>query len=79
MKNIQMVSEKKVGKKWIPDDYKITDEKEVYKDLAKCMVAKSLKKCKWITSIRRVTNYDGTSTVTVTMDNGFRRIYTVED
>lgn len=77
MRNIQMVCEKKVGKTWIPDDYRIDDEKEVYKDLAKCMVAKSLNKRTWIKSIKRDPNYDGTCRVTVTMDNGFRRIYTV--
>lgn len=79
MRTIQMVCEKKAGKTWAPDGYRIDDENEVYRDLAKCLIAKALNKCTWIRSVKRVPNYDGTCTVTVTMGNGFRRVYTVED
>lgn len=79
MKQIRMVVEKKAGREWIPDGFVVTDELAVYRDLASSMVAKKLNGCRWIKSIVRRPNYDGTCDITITHDNGFRRIYTVKD
>ena len=62
---------------WV--DESINDNPEqVYSSLAKDMVAKKLHKCGYIQSIRERSNYDGTRDVTVTYDNGVRRVYTIE-
>lgn len=54
---------------------------KVWEDLAKDLMAKKLEGCKYIRSIRRRQNYDGTNTIIVDYAadcGGGRRIYTVK-
>ena len=54
---------------------------EVWKDLAKDLIAKNLEGCRYIRSIQRKQNYDGTNTIIVNYAadcGGGRRIYTVK-
>ena len=77
MKQVSRVAEKKVGRNWI-ETYRTTEPAEVYKSLAKDMVNKKLCECRYITRIRRRSNYDGTETITVNYDNNIRSVYVIE-
>lgn len=78
MKEINLIIEIKNGKKWVQDTV-ITDETLVYKYLANDLISKKLNGCNYIKTIKRVPNYDGTQTITVTFNNDTRSIYTVKN
>lgn len=79
MKGIKMFSERKEGKKWVYDGYACADEKIIYKHLAGMLIAKKLNQCAYITRIKRMNNYDGTQTITITQDNGYRMVFIVPE
>ncbi len=79
MKKTSMISEMKLcDRKWhvcgIHDS--MTDE-EIYMRLCSELVAKKVNNCRYIKSIKRRNNYDGTQEITVTYDNEVRYIYTI--
>ena len=78
MREINLVIEIKRGKKW-EKEMVITNETLVYKYLANDLISKKLNGCTFIKTIKRVSNYDGTQTITVTFDNDCRNIYTVKN
>jgi hypothetical protein len=78
-RQIRMFSERKEGKKWVYDHYICTDPATVYSRLAGALIAKKLNKCTYITRIKRVNNYDGTQTITITQDNGYRMVFIVPE
>jgi hypothetical protein len=78
MKEINKIVEIKNGRKWETERV-ITEESEVYKSLAHDLIAKKIHACTYIKSIKRICNYDGTQTITVTYNNDCRSIYTVEN
>lgn len=78
MREINLIIEVKRGKKWIQETV-ITDETLVYKYLANDLISKKLNGCAYIKTIKRVPNYDGTQTITVTFNNDCRSIYTVKN
>jgi hypothetical protein len=78
MREINLVVEIKNGKKWVKDTV-FTDETLVYKYLANDLISKKLNGCTYIKTIKRVPNYDGTQTITVTFNNDIRSIYTVKN
>lgn len=50
---------------------------EIYKRLSNDLIAKKICQCRYIKSIKRRNNYDGTCEITVTYNNNVRNIYTV--
>ena len=78
MRDIKLIGEFKNGKKWEQATI-ITDEAIVYKHLASDLISKKINGCEYIKSIKRVNNYDGTQTITVTHFNNYRSIYTVKN
>lgn len=78
MKEINLVMEIKNGKKWT-QSMVITDETLVYKYLTNDLISKKLNGCTYIKTIKRVPNYDGTQTITVTFNNDTRSVYTVKN
>lgn len=78
MKEINLIIEIKNGKKWVQDTV-ITDETLVYKYLTNDLISKKLNCCTYIKTIKRVPNYDGTQTITVTFNNDTRSVYTVKN
>lgn len=74
-RQIRMFSERKEGKKWVYDHYICTDKKTIYERLAGMLIAKKLNHCTYITRIKRVNNYDGTQTIIITQDNGYRMVF----
>lgn len=77
MREIKQIVEKKVGRAYEVQTV-ITDKATIHESLMKELIAKKLHQCRWIKSIRDSCNYDGTRDITVTYDNGFRSVYTVE-
>lgn len=77
MKKEAMIIEKKNGKTWETVNV-YTDPVKIYESLSKDMIAKKLHKCTYIKTIKDVCNYDGTRDITITYDNGVRRIYTIK-
>lgn len=76
MREINRTVELKTGRNW--EVYRVeTDASEIYEALARDLIAKKINGCTYIKSIKRVCNYDGTQTITVTYDNNCRSIYTV--
>ena len=67
----------KDGRKWV-ERFTVTDEKEVYKELADDLTAHYINKAPYITRVQRTCNYDGTYTVKVLYDNEVKRSYIVE-
>lgn len=67
-----------------PSGYVATWDKEgreVWEDLAKDLIAKKLEACRYISSIKRKQNYDGTNTIIVNYAadcGGGRRVYTIK-
>jgi len=78
LKTPHFVTEKKIGSKWV-QTYFNRDETHVYKMLSGDLTAKYINKSPRITRIKRVNNYNGTITVTVNYDNGYRNVYTVTE
>ena len=77
MKEIRRVTEVKKGNKW-EVTYIEVDELLIYKALTDDLIAKKINACKYIKSIKRMTNYDGTQNIIVNYDNGCRSTYTVK-
>lgn len=75
---IKKIIEVKEGKKWI-ESLVVTDEKEVYDNLARDMISKKINCCQWIKSIKRIPNYNGSQTIKVTYDNNVRATYVISD
>ena len=75
--NIKCVIEVKNGNKY-EVTRTITDEFEVYRDLANDLIHKKINECKYITRIRKVPLYNGYDKIYVIYNNGVRRTYTVK-
>ena len=75
---IKKTIEIKEGKKWV-ESRVITDEKEVYDNLAHGRISKKINCCQWIKSIKRIPNYNGSQTIKVTYDNDARATYIISD
>ena len=75
--NIYRRTEKRVGRKW-EATYTNTDPASTYRSLAVEMFAKYRDRATWVKRITDRTNYDGTRTVEVYYDNGFRTVYRVD-
>ena len=43
------------------------------------LISKKINRCTYITRIKRVNNYDGTQTITITLDNGYRMVFIVPE
>lgn len=78
MKEAKRVVEVKRNGKYVREEYVEQSGEEVYRHLANDLIAKKLNECRWIRSIRRRNNYDGTQTIVVSYDNDVRAIYTIE-
>lgn len=79
MKAIRMYAERKAGKEWVYDNYVCTDGKTIYERLAGMLISKKINRCTYITRIKRVNDYDGTQTITITQDNGCRMVFIVPE
>lgn len=79
MKKIQMITElKQADNKWhLNCVHENMTTEEIYKRLADAVIAKKVCGCRYIKSIKRRNNYDGTCEITITYDNRVRNIYTV--
>lgn len=75
---INRIAQKKDNGKWV-DTYIENNPESVYKSLVHDLVAKKINQCKYIKSIKRIQNYNGTNTIIVLYDNNIRSIYTVEN
>lgn len=75
MDNVNVVFEKKEGRKYI-ETWRSTDPIEVYKRLSNVLVSKKLCGCTWVKSIKRVQRYTHVEII-VTYDNNGRDIFTV--
>lgn len=73
-----VIFEKKVGKNF-EQTWSSDDKMKVYEDLTHELVAKKLCGCSYIRSITRKQLYNGFVKITVTYDNGDRRIYHIND
>jgi hypothetical protein len=70
----------RTGKTWNQNPAFVeTDEAEVYKRLAKDLIAKKINHAPIIRTIKRYSNYDGTQTIEVVQDNGVKIVYVVEN
>ena len=78
MNAIKREFQSKQGKEYVTT-YTQENECEVYKELAHCLIAKKINQCKYIRSIKRVQNYDGTITIFVYYIDGDRNVFTVAD
>ena len=78
MNDIKRIIEVKNGNKWDITS-EIYDPKEVYESLAQDLINKKICACRWITSIKRISNYDGTQTIKVFYDNGVKSTYIVRN
>jgi hypothetical protein len=72
-----MVMEKKVGNKWVETSRNENPE-FVHKMLMDDLIAKKLCNCNWIKSIAYKPQYNGTSVIIVTNDNGYRAVFTIK-
>lgn len=77
MKKEQLTIQIKNGREWETSNI-ITDKETIHRYLSHDLIAKKLHSCKYITSIRDRTNYDGTRTIIVSYTDGVRRIYIIE-
>lgn len=59
-------------------DRVVTDSLTIHESLAHDLIAKKLHNASYIKSIKDRCNYDGTRTITVTYDNGCRRVYKIK-
>ena len=77
MREIKREFQIKSGSKWATIST-YTDHAEIYEFLTHDLIAKKINACPYIKSIKRVNNYDGTQTITVTYDSTTRNIYTIK-
>ena len=73
-----VIFERKTGRNY-EETYRSEDKTQVYEDLAHEMISKKLCGCSYIRSITRKQLYNGFVKITVTYDNGDRRIYHIND
>ena len=62
-------------------EYQETNKERVLEMLTTDLIAKELNKCRYISSIKRVNNYNGTQTITVRYAKdigGGKRVYIIE-
>ena len=78
MEKVNVKFEEKQGRKFVVT-WESDDAMQVYDDLAHELIAKKINNCTWIRSIKRTPLYNGFDRITVTQDNGNRRIYTVKN
>ena len=78
MREIKREFQIRVGKTW-STTLEDTDPASVYEFLTHDLIAKKLNACTYIKSIKRVNNYDGTQTITVTYDSATRNVYGVKN
>ena len=74
---VSVTFQEKQGRSYVPR-YTSTNREHVYTKLAHEIVSKTLEKCSWIRSIKRRQLYNGFIEITVSYDNGFRSVYTIE-
>ena len=67
------------NKKGYVTTFTCEDSERVYQDLTHELISKKLCSCTYIKSIKREQLYNGFIRITVTYDNGGRRIYTIAD
>lgn len=77
MKATRIIEEKN-GSKWAACRM-IDDATQVLESLAQDLIAKKINECRYIRSIKRKTNYNGTQTITVDYGNGTRSLYTIPE
>ena len=79
MKKTSMISEMKLSDcKWhICSTHDSMTVEEIYTRLCNELIAKKVNSCRYIKSIKRRNNYDGTQEITITYDNEVRYIYTI--
>lgn len=77
MKATRIIEEKN-GSKWVACRM-IDDAVQVLESLAQDLISKKINECKYIRSIKRQNNYDGTQTITVTHNNGTRSVYVIPE
>lgn len=73
-----VIFEKKTGRNY-EQTWSSEDKERIYEDLAHELISKKLCGCSYIRSITRKQLYNGFIKITVTYDNGDRRIYTIND
>lgn len=73
-----MVLEQKINNKWYFLNL-TTDKEEIYKRIAKELVAKKINCCTYIKSIKRSQLYTGYQRIYITFSNNVRATYTIED
>lgn len=79
MKNIIARIEKKENGKYKPvNEYNEFTREYLTDKLMDELRNKYLLKCSWIKSIKRENHFNGTETVIVTYDNGYRTVYEIE-
>jgi hypothetical protein len=71
--------EKKIGGKWVKEEYAEMSGLEVYRALAEDLIYKHVYKSNYIKSIKRKNNFDGTQTIVITYDSGVRATYIVRN
>lgn len=76
MKAAKRIFQEKRGRKWITT-YESDDQTLVYRGLSEDLIAKHISKARFVKSIRRTNNYDGTITITATYDNETRNLFVV--
>lgn len=60
------------------ETYYTEDKLSVYEELSNRLIAKKIDHCKWITSVRKVSLYNGFEKIYVSYDNHTRDIFIVE-
>lgn len=73
-----VVFEKKIGKTF-EQTCSSEDKEQVYENLTHELIAKKMCGCSYIRSITRKQLYNGFVKITVSYDNGDRRIYHIND
>lgn len=76
--NIYRIAEKKENNAWIKC-YETFNETEIYKSLCTDLIAKKINQCRYIKTIKRIQNYDGTITIIVNYDNNTRSVYRIKE
>jgi len=75
-REISMTNYTKEGRTW-KESYTNNNPADVYESLSLALIAKKIHSCSYIKSIKRISNYDGTQTITVNYDNGVKTVYIV--
>ena len=73
----KLQGQRKNGRAWIDTDFYTTDSYTIHTRLMQDLILKKLHNGSAIKTITDRNNYDGTRTITVTYDNGYRNVYTI--